>query len=111
MTPVAHRTRGRRAFLKAAGGALAAGFWADETLDALPQNVNTNSKPSDLKITDMRVITVTRAPMTCPLIRLDTPSALPRVSAELFDLAEAATRSASTATPRNPTIPRSTASA
>jgi L-alanine-DL-glutamate epimerase-like enolase superfamily enzyme len=58
--------------LKAIGGAAAAGFWADEALDALPQKTNTNSKPSDLKITDMRVITVARAPMICPLIRLDT---------------------------------------
>ena len=51
---------------------LGAGFWADQTLDALPQNVNTNSKPSDLKITDLRVAVVARAPMTCPLIRIDT---------------------------------------
>ena len=62
---------GRRSFLKM--GALAgAGFWAEETLEALPQNVNTNSKPFDLKITDLRVATVTRAPFTCPLIRIDT---------------------------------------
>src|SRR5947209_19408580 len=63
---------GRRSFLKGIGGALGAGFWADQTLDAFPQNVNTNSKPSSLKITDLRVATVARAPMTCPLIRIDT---------------------------------------
>ena len=63
---------GRRSILKGAAGALAAGFWADETLDALPQNVNTNSKPSDLRITDLRVATLARAPMTCPIIRIDT---------------------------------------
>jgi L-alanine-DL-glutamate epimerase-like enolase superfamily enzyme len=34
--------------------------------------VNTNSKPSDLKITDLRVAVVGGAPMTCPLIRIDT---------------------------------------
>src|SRR5579863_6852958 len=62
---------GRRSFLQGAG-ALAAGFWADETLEALPQNTNTNSKPSDLRITDLRVAVVARAPMTCPLIRIDT---------------------------------------
>jgi len=62
---------GRRSFLKGAG-ALVAGFWAEETLEALPQNVNTNSKPSDLKITDMRALVIGRAPMTCPLIRIDT---------------------------------------
>src|SRR6201993_4913130 len=68
---------GRRTFLRgAATGSLAAGlgatFWADDTLDAAVQNTNTNSKPSDLKITDLRVAVVARAPMTCPLIRIDT---------------------------------------
>ena len=47
-------------------------MWADVPLDAYPQNTNTNSKPSELKITDLRVATVARAPMTCPLIRIDT---------------------------------------
>jgi L-alanine-DL-glutamate epimerase-like enolase superfamily enzyme len=64
--------RGRRSFLKGIGGALGASVWADQALEALPQNVNTNSKPSDLKITDLRVLVVARAPMTCPLIRIDT---------------------------------------
>ena len=62
----------RRSFLKGAAGVFGLGFWADETLDALPQNTNTNSKPSDLKITDMRALTVRGAPMTCPIIRIDT---------------------------------------
>ncbi len=66
------KSLGRRSILKGAAGVLAAGFWADETLDALPQNVNTNSKPSDLRITDLRIATVARAPMLCPLIRIDT---------------------------------------
>src|SRR5919205_626386 len=63
---------GRRTFLKSAAGLMGAGFWADETLEALPQNTNTNSKPSDLKITDLRVLTIGRAPMTCPIIKIDT---------------------------------------
>ena len=63
---------GRRSFLQTTAGLLGAGFWADETLDALPQNTNTNSKPSALSITDMRVLTIARAPMTCPIIRIDT---------------------------------------
>jgi L-alanine-DL-glutamate epimerase-like enolase superfamily enzyme len=67
-----YRTSARRSFLKSTAGALGLGFWADDVLDALPQNVNTNSKPSDLKITDLRVAVVSRAPMTCPLIRIDT---------------------------------------
>jgi hypothetical protein len=63
---------GRRTFLKRAAGTMGAAFWADDLLDAHPQNVNTNSKPSDLKITDLRVLVIARAPMTCPLIRIDT---------------------------------------
>ena len=51
---------------------MATGFWADETLEAAPQNTNTYSKPSDLKITDMRIAILRDAPMTCPLIRIDT---------------------------------------
>jgi len=62
----------RRSFLKNTAGLLSAGFWADQTLEALPQNTNTSSKPSDLRITDMRVLVIGRAPMTCPLIRIDT---------------------------------------
>src|ERR1700687_5118857 len=72
MQPLSDRNRGRRSFLKSVGGAVGAGFWADQTLEALPQNTNTNSKPSELKITDLRVLTIGRAPMTCPLIRVDT---------------------------------------
>ena len=63
---------GRRSFLRSAAGAAATGFWADETIEAYQNHVNTNSKPSDLKITDIRIATVTKAPMTCPIIRMDT---------------------------------------
>jgi L-alanine-DL-glutamate epimerase-like enolase superfamily enzyme len=63
---------GRRSFLQTTAALLGAGFWADQTLEALPQNTNTNSKPSALRITDMRVLTIARAPMTCPIIRIDT---------------------------------------
>ena len=64
---------GRRTFLRSASaGALAAGFWADEELEGAVQNTNTHSKPSDLKITDLRVATVARAPMLDPIIRIDT---------------------------------------
>jgi L-alanine-DL-glutamate epimerase-like enolase superfamily enzyme len=45
---------------------------AEGTLEVLSQNINTNSKPSDLKITDLRVLVIGRAPMTCPIIRIDT---------------------------------------
>jgi L-alanine-DL-glutamate epimerase-like enolase superfamily enzyme len=63
---------GRRRFLGSAAGLLGAGFWADQTLDAAVQNVNRNSHPSDLKITDLRIAVVKGAPFTCPLIRIDT---------------------------------------
>ncbi len=67
-----NRTIGRRSFLGTAAGLAGAGFWADETLDAAVQNVNRNSNPSQLRITDLRVATVARAPFTCPIIRIDT---------------------------------------
>ena len=63
---------GRREFLRSAAGVAGLSFWADETLDAAVQNVNKNSKPSELKITDLRVATVARAPMRDPIIRIDT---------------------------------------
>ena len=62
----------RRSFVSGAAGALAASFWPNELLEALPQNTNTNSKPSELKITDLRVAVIARAPFTCPIIRIDT---------------------------------------
>ena len=42
--------------------------WAQE----FPKNVNTSSAPSELKITDLRVAWVAKAPMDCPIIRIDT---------------------------------------
>lgn len=61
----------RRNFLQTAA-ALGGGFLASEAAEAALANVNANSQPSDLKITDLRVAWVTRAPMDCPIIRLDT---------------------------------------
>jgi L-alanine-DL-glutamate epimerase-like enolase superfamily enzyme len=62
----------RRSFLKSAAGALGLGLWSDGALEALPRDVTTNSKPSDLKITDLRVLVIGHAPMTCPILRIDT---------------------------------------
>ena len=67
-----YRSLPRRGFLKAIGGAAAVGFWADHELEAYQGNVNTNSKPADLRITDLRVAVVGGAPMRCPLLRIDT---------------------------------------
>ncbi|HGE69383.1 TPA: mandelate racemase/muconate lactonizing enzyme family protein, partial [Candidatus Poribacteria bacterium] len=35
-------------------------------------NVKTYSRPSELKITDMRTVTVVGAPMRCTIIKIDT---------------------------------------
>ena len=53
-------------------GALGLSFWDDRTLEAATQHANTNSKPSELKITDLRVATIKEAPMIDPIIRIDT---------------------------------------
>ncbi len=66
------QSRSRRGFLHMAAGAAAGTFWANNTIEAYQNNVNTRSNPSDLAITDIRVATVVRAPMTCPILRIDT---------------------------------------
>ena len=66
------RKSGRRSLLQFAGAAAATSFWSDETLEGAVQNVNKNSNPSQLKITDLRVATLQGAPMTDPIIRIDT---------------------------------------
>ena len=62
----------RRGILKSSAAALGGAFIAGEPAEAYPKNVNTNSSPSELKITDLRVATVVKAPFTCPIIRIDT---------------------------------------
>ncbi len=59
---------GRRAFLQSAVGLLAGGAWTGKTIAAAPRNVNPHSKPSDLKITDLRVANLG----IIALIRIDT---------------------------------------
>jgi L-alanine-DL-glutamate epimerase-like enolase superfamily enzyme len=72
----------RRSFFKtlglSAGAAMAlAPAEAAEAAAALVQsNVKRASEPSALAITDLRVAVVEKAPMTCPLIRLDTNQGL-----------------------------------
>jgi L-alanine-DL-glutamate epimerase-like enolase superfamily enzyme len=75
MKPTVQKLLDRRGFLRSFAGASAlagASLLTNEELEAYPQNVQRNSRPSELKITDLRVATVARAPMTCPLIRIDT---------------------------------------
>jgi L-alanine-DL-glutamate epimerase-like enolase superfamily enzyme len=64
--------RSRRNFLRGAAGVTGATIWGGNTLDAVMQHTNTASRPSELQITDLRVATLARAPMTCPVIRIDT---------------------------------------
>lgn len=64
---------GRRDVLKASALALGAGLVTSESMEAYPKGVNTNSNPSTLKITDLRVATITKpGPSPCTIIRIDT---------------------------------------
>ena len=67
---------GRRLFFKkmgvAAAGLGATSLLTDADLEAAAPTVNKSSMPSDLKITDLRVAVIAGAPMTCPIIRIDT---------------------------------------
>ncbi len=63
----------RREMLKASAMALGGSVLAGEGTDVFSKTVNTNSSPSGLKITDLRVaILVKPGPSPCPLIRIDT---------------------------------------
>src|SRR5271168_310301 len=63
----------RREMLKASALMMGGGLLAGEPLEAYPKGVNTNSRPSKLKITDLRVATIAKpGPSPCPIIRIDT---------------------------------------
>ncbi|MDZ7639165.1 MAG: mandelate racemase/muconate lactonizing enzyme family protein [Bryobacterales bacterium] len=72
MKKATERLVGRRGLFKAGAGAATAAFLGSADLEAYPQNTNTNSKPSELKITDMRIAWIKDAPMQVPIIRIDT---------------------------------------
>jgi L-alanine-DL-glutamate epimerase-like enolase superfamily enzyme len=62
----------RRGMLKTSAIAAAASLFR-ESPEAYPKSVNTNSRPSKLKITDLRVATIVKpGPSPCPIIRIDT---------------------------------------
>src|SRR3977135_912314 len=62
----------RREVLKTSAAALGTLLGA-EAIEAYPMGVNTNSRPSKLKITDLRVATIVKpGPSPCPLVRIDT---------------------------------------
>lgn len=63
----------RREVMKTSVLALGSGLLMREPLQAYPKAVNTNSSPSTLKITDLRVATIVKpGPSPCPVIRIDT---------------------------------------
>jgi L-alanine-DL-glutamate epimerase-like enolase superfamily enzyme len=67
----------RRDFLKAASlTGLSLGMFfnasAEESVAAATQYVPRHSRPSDLKVTDLRFVHINDAPMSCPIIRIDT---------------------------------------
>src|SRR6202050_5366985 len=63
----------RRGILKGSAAALGGALLSSEPMEAYPQGVNTHSRPSALRITDMRVATVVKpGPGPCPIIRIDT---------------------------------------
>jgi L-alanine-DL-glutamate epimerase-like enolase superfamily enzyme len=72
----------RRSFFKTVGmsaaGAMALGgdAAAQAAGNLVQANVKRASEPSALKITDLRVAVIVGAPMTCPLIRIDTNQGL-----------------------------------
>lgn len=63
----------RREILKTSAMALGGAMLPGEPLEAYPKGVNSNSSPSALKITDLRVATIVKpGPSPCPIIRIDT---------------------------------------
>src|SRR5215472_4338894 len=62
----------RRDLLKASALAIG-GVLMTDSVEAYPKSVNTNSSPSALKITDLRVATIRKpGPSPCSIIRVDT---------------------------------------
>jgi len=63
----------RRELLRSSAALLGSSLLVSDAMQGYPKDVNTNSRPSDLKITDLRVATVVKpGPSPCPLIRIDT---------------------------------------
>jgi L-alanine-DL-glutamate epimerase-like enolase superfamily enzyme len=63
----------RRQLFRSSAALLGTSLLVNDAMEAFPKDVNTNSRPSDLKIMDLRVATVVKpGPSPCPLIRIDT---------------------------------------
>ena len=73
MTKTSSSVLGRRELLKSSAVALGTSLFGAESAEAYPKGINTNSSPSTLKITDLRVATIAKpGPSPCPIIRIDT---------------------------------------
>jgi L-alanine-DL-glutamate epimerase-like enolase superfamily enzyme len=77
--PSARTLHTRRSLLRGAGTGLAGLSLAglvntriEDQVAAATQAVSRSSSPTELKITDLRIAVLGRAPMRCPLIRIDT---------------------------------------
>src|SRR5947209_7667942 len=71
MSKSARHVFDRREILKTSAVAIGGTLLTGDS--AYPKNVNTNSRPSKLKITDLRVATIVKpGPSPCPIIRIDT---------------------------------------
>src|SRR5205823_13014341 len=69
----AQQSLNRRDICKSSAGALGAALLIGDPLEGYPKAVNTSSRPSNLKITDLRVATIVKpGPSPCPIIRIDT---------------------------------------
>jgi L-alanine-DL-glutamate epimerase-like enolase superfamily enzyme len=72
----------RRSFFKTLGMTATASMTlrgdaaAEAAANVVQSNVKRASEPSALKITDLRIAVVVEAPMTCPVIRIDTNQGL-----------------------------------
>ena len=69
-----HSTLARRGFLRSAAGALGATFWCDATLDAALDHTRTASKPSELKITDLRIADLPMRPISGSIRTRELPA-------------------------------------
>jgi L-alanine-DL-glutamate epimerase-like enolase superfamily enzyme len=63
----------RREVMKTSVLAVGSGLLMSDARQTYPKAVNTNSSPSALKVTDLRVATIVKpGPSPCPIIRIDT---------------------------------------
>jgi L-alanine-DL-glutamate epimerase-like enolase superfamily enzyme len=73
MSENGRQTIDRRGMLKASAMTLGGTLLVGDQTEVYPKTVNTNSRPSKLKITDLRVATIVKpGPSPCSIIRIDT---------------------------------------